>query len=80
VANVWEEETLVDGDVCGVLVRGGVGGAPICRRFEPGGSLDRRVNCRRVPQPSRGLQASTREGARGLRERRPVLPRVANPL
>jgi hypothetical protein len=89
-----------------------------CRRFEPGGSLDRRVNCRRVPQPrwvgarrsakggkpegdrrkrgnprpsclshaqvrcacSRGLQASTQEGARGLRERRPVLPRAANPL
>jgi hypothetical protein len=89
-----------------------------CRRFDPGGSLDRRVNCRRVPQPrwvdarrsakggrswretrvkgetrglrvclaprsgalcSRGLQASTREGARGLRERRPVLPRAANP-
>jgi hypothetical protein len=22
-----------------------------CRRFETGGSLDRRVNCRRVPQP-----------------------------
>jgi hypothetical protein len=22
-----------------------------CRRFEPGGSMDRRVNCRRVPQP-----------------------------
>jgi hypothetical protein len=76
-----------------------------CQRFEPGGSLDRRVNCRRVPQPrwvgarrsakggrsrresgvrgeiprpsclsraqvgcacSRGLQASTREGASGL--------------
>jgi hypothetical protein len=76
-----------------------------CRRFEPGASLDRRVNCRRVPQPrwvgarrsakggrsrretgvqrgnprpsclsraqvgcacSRGLQASTREGASGL--------------
>ena len=89
-----------------------------CRCFEPGGSLDRRVNYRRVPQPrwvgarrsakggkpegvrrkrgnprpsclsraqvgcacSRGLQASTREGARGLRERRPVLPRTANPL
>jgi hypothetical protein len=97
-----------------------------CRRFEPGGSLDRRVNCRRVPQPrwvgarwsatggeklegdrrkrgnprpsclsraqvgcacSRGLQASTREGASGLREgasglreRRPVLPRAANLL
>jgi hypothetical protein len=78
---------------------------PMCRRFEPGGSLDRRVNYRRVPQPrwvgarrsakggrsrretgvrgeiprpsclsraqvgcacSRGLQASTREGASGL--------------
>ena len=90
-----------------------------CRRFETGGSLGRRVKCRRVPQPrwvgarrsakggrsrretgvrgeiprpsclsraqvgcacSRGLQASTREGARGLRERRPVLPRAANPL
>jgi hypothetical protein len=84
------------------------------RRFDPGGSLDRRVNCRRVPQPrwvgarwsakggdrrkrgnpwpsclsrvqvgcacSRGLQASAREGARDLRERRPVLPRAANPL
>jgi hypothetical protein len=22
-----------------------------CRHFDPGGSLDRRVNCRRVPQP-----------------------------
>jgi hypothetical protein len=29
VADVGEEETLVDGDVCGVLVRGGVGGALI---------------------------------------------------
>jgi hypothetical protein len=29
---------------------------------------------------SRGLQASTREGARGLRERRPILPRAANLL
>jgi hypothetical protein len=26
VADVGEEETLVDGDVCGVLVGGGVGG------------------------------------------------------
>jgi hypothetical protein len=25
--------------------------AETCRRFETGGSLDRRVNCRRVPQP-----------------------------
>jgi hypothetical protein len=87
--------------------------------FRTWGSLDRRVNCHRVPQPrwvgarrsakeggsrretgvkrgnprpsclsraqvgcacSRGLQASTREGASGLRERRPVLPRAANPL
>jgi hypothetical protein len=74
-----------------------------CRRFDPGGSLDRRVNCRRVLQPrwvgarwsakggnwretgikgkhaafvlsraqvgcacNRGLQASAREGARGV--------------
>jgi hypothetical protein len=90
-----------------------------CRRFEPGGSLDRRVNCRRVPQPrwvsarrstkggrsrreagvrgeTRGLRVclAPRSGAlavggykrpRGreraaLRERRPVLPRAANPL
>jgi hypothetical protein len=29
VADVWEEEDLVDGDVCGVLVGGGVGGALI---------------------------------------------------
>jgi hypothetical protein len=88
------------------------------RCFDPTGSLDRRVNCRRVPQPrwvgarrsakggkpvgdrrkrgnprpsclsraqvgcacSRGLQASAWEGARGLRARRPVLPRAANPL
>jgi hypothetical protein len=27
VADVAEEETLVDGDVCGILVGGGVGGA-----------------------------------------------------
>jgi hypothetical protein len=85
-----------------------------CRRFDPGGSLDRRVNCRRVPQPrwvgvrrsakggdrrkrgnprpsclsraqvgcacSRGLQASAREGARGLCACRPILPHAANPL
>jgi hypothetical protein len=29
VADVGEKETLVDGDVCGVLVGGGVGGALI---------------------------------------------------
>jgi hypothetical protein len=27
VANVGEEKSFVDGDVCGILVRGGVGGA-----------------------------------------------------
>jgi hypothetical protein len=35
----------------------------ICRRFEPGGSLDRRVNCRRVPQPRWvGARRSEKEG------------------
>jgi hypothetical protein len=29
MADVEEEETLVDGDVCGILVRGGVSGALI---------------------------------------------------
>jgi hypothetical protein len=29
VSDVWEDETLVDGDVCGVLVGGGVDGALI---------------------------------------------------
>jgi hypothetical protein len=91
-----------------------------CWRFEPGGSLDRRVNCRRVPQPrwvgtrrsakggrqpegdrrerwkSHGLRVcpAPRSGALAVggykrprgrervasRERRPVLPRAANPL
>jgi hypothetical protein len=29
VADIGEEKTLVDGDVCGILVGGGVGGALI---------------------------------------------------
>jgi hypothetical protein len=34
-----------------------------CRRFDPGGSLDRRVNCRRVPQPRWvGVRRSTKGG------------------
>jgi hypothetical protein len=34
-----------------------------CRRFEPRGSLDRRVNCRRVPQPRWvGARRSTKGG------------------
>jgi hypothetical protein len=36
-----------------------------CRRFDPGGSLDRRVNCRRVPQPRWvGARRSTKGGGR----------------
>jgi hypothetical protein len=34
-----------------------------CRRFDPGGSLDRRVNCRHVPQPRWvGARRSTKGG------------------
>jgi hypothetical protein len=36
-----------------------------CRRFEPGGSLDRRVNCRHVPQPR---WVGARRSAKGGRE------------
>ena len=89
------------------------------RRFEPGGSLDRRVNYRRVPQPrwvgairsAKGRKSRREIDVKGetcglrvcpaprlgalavggykrprgreraaLRERRPVLPRAANPL
>jgi hypothetical protein len=36
-----------------------------CRRFDPGGSLDRRVNCRRVSQPRWvGAKRSTTGGGR----------------
>jgi hypothetical protein len=38
-----------------------------CPRFEPGGSLDRRVNCRRVPQPR---WVGARRSAKGGRSRR----------
>jgi hypothetical protein len=35
-----------------------------CRRFDPGGSLDRRVNCHRVPQPRWvGARRSTKGGS-----------------
>ena len=37
-----------------------------CRRFETGGSLDRRVNCRRVPQPR---WVGARRSAKGGRSR-----------
>jgi hypothetical protein len=36
-----------------------------CRRFDPGGSLDQRVNCRRVSQPRWvGARRSTKGGKR----------------
>jgi hypothetical protein len=38
-----------------------------CRRFDPGGSLDRRVNCRRVPQPR---WVGARRSAKGGESRR----------
>jgi hypothetical protein len=39
---------------------------PMCRRFDPGGSLDRRVNCRRVSQPRWvGARRSTEGGKHG---------------
>jgi hypothetical protein len=38
-----------------------------CRCFEPGGSLDRRVNCHRVPQPR---WVGARRSAKGGRSRR----------
>jgi hypothetical protein len=38
-----------------------------CWRFDPGGSLDRRVNCRRVPQPR---WVGARRNAKGRRSRR----------
>jgi hypothetical protein len=37
-----------------------------CRRFDPGGSLDQRVNCRRVSQPKWvGARRSTKGGKKG---------------
>jgi hypothetical protein len=40
-----------------------------CRRFDPGGSLDRRVNCRRVPQPRWvGARWSAKGGKAGGRQ------------
>jgi hypothetical protein len=40
----------------------------ICRRFDPGGSLDRRVNCRCVSQPRWvGARRNTRGSKRGNR-------------
>jgi hypothetical protein len=38
-----------------------------CRRFDPGGSLDQRVNCRRVPQPR---WVGARRSAKGGKSRR----------
>jgi hypothetical protein len=42
-----------------------------CRRFEPGGSLDRRVNCRREPQPRWvGARRSAKGGGKPEGDRR----------
>jgi hypothetical protein len=47
-----------------------------CRRFETGGSLDRRVKCRRVPQPRWvGARQSTKGEAAREREREVEIPR-----
>jgi hypothetical protein len=47
----------------------------ICQRFETGGSLDRRVKCRRVPQPRRvGARRSTK-GGKAAGEREVEIPR-----
>jgi hypothetical protein len=41
-----------------------------CRRFDPGGSLDRRVNCHRVSQPRWvGARRSTKGGKQGDRRK-----------
>jgi hypothetical protein len=47
-----------------------------CRRFETGGSLDRRVKCRRVPQPRWvGARRSAKGGKGSRREREVEIPR-----
>jgi hypothetical protein len=47
-----------------------------CRRFDPGGSLDRRVNCRHVPQPRWvGARRSTKGGSKGGRQAKRGNPR-----
>jgi hypothetical protein len=43
-----------------------------CRRFDPGGSLDRRVNCRRVSQPR---WVGARRSTKGGRNRQRGIPR-----
>jgi hypothetical protein len=48
----------------------------ICRRFETGGSLGRRVKCRRVPQPRWvGTRRSTKGGTKGGRQAKRGNPR-----
>jgi hypothetical protein len=41
-----------------------------CRRFETGGSLDRRVNCRHVPQPRWVGASQSAKGGKGSRRER----------
>jgi hypothetical protein len=40
-----------------------------CRRFDPGGSLDRRVNCRRVSQPRWVSARRSTKGEKGDRQK-----------
>jgi hypothetical protein len=50
-----------------------------CRRFDPGGSLDRRVNCCRVPQPRWVDARRSTKGGRNRQKGKPaafVLPRA----
>jgi hypothetical protein len=52
-------------------LKGNFPGEKTCRRFDPGGSLDRRVNCRRVSQPRWvGARRSTKGGRNGKGETR----------
>jgi hypothetical protein len=59
--------------VSGILSvwKGYIGLITWCRRFDPGGSLDRRVNCRRVSQPRWvGARRSTKGEETGKGETR----------
>jgi hypothetical protein len=46
-----------------------------CRRFETGGSLDRRVKCRRVPQPRWVGARRSAKGGKAAGEREVEIPR-----
>jgi hypothetical protein len=69
VADIGEEETLVDGDVCGVLVRGRVGGALIGNVAAPSQTSPPASHpLRSVPRVTHEADASTDEGVEMARE------------